>query len=86
MGEDPLAPREPPKGDEQPGRPYGGSIVFILVALALILAIAFFYITNGNRSGRQADQVTEPVDNADNAVSVVADAAKNAADTLLNNN
>jgi uncharacterized protein (UPF0333 family) len=86
MDEDPLAPREPPGGDEKPMRSRGGSVVFALVALALILAIAFFYLTNERRQDRQADKLTQAAGAVDNAAAVVGDAAEKAADQLRNRN
>lgn len=86
MDEDPLAPLEPPRGDEEPMRSRGSSVVFALVALALILAIAFFYLTNERRQDRQADKLTEAAGAVDDAAGVVGDAAKNAADALRNRN
>ncbi|NWK98859.1 hypothetical protein DM806_24980 [Sphingobium lactosutens] len=84
MNEDPLAPHEPPEGDDQPMRSRGSSVVFALVALALILAIAFFYLTNERREDRRADKLTEAAGAVDDAAAVVGDAAKNAADALRN--
>ncbi|KMS58604.1 hypothetical protein V473_11025 [Sphingobium cupriresistens LL01] len=64
----------------------GSSVVFALVALALILAIGFFYMTNERRGDRQADKVTQAAGSVDDAARVVGDAAKNAADTLRDGN
>ena len=67
-------------------RSRGNGVVFALVALALILAIGFFYLTNERRGDRQAEQVTKAAGAVDDAARVVGDAAKNAADTLRNDN
>jgi len=67
-------------------RSLNSGVVFALVALALILAIGFFYMTNERRGDRQADKVTEAAGSVDDAARVVGDAAKNAADTLRNGN
>ena len=67
-------------------RSRGSGVVFALVALALILAIGFFYLTNERRVDRQADKVTKAAGSVDDAARVVGDAAKNAADTLRDNN
>ncbi|MFC3442005.1 hypothetical protein ACFOKF_12580 [Sphingobium rhizovicinum] len=67
-------------------RSRGSGVVFALVALALILAIGFFYLTNDRREDRQADAVTEAAGSVDDAARVVGDAAKNAADALRNQN
>jgi hypothetical protein len=54
------------------------------VALALLLAIAFFYLTNDHRADRQADKVTQAASSVDDAARVVGEAARNAADRLRN--
>ncbi|WP_088181781.1 hypothetical protein [Sphingobium sp. Z007] len=63
-------------------RSRGSGVVFALVALALILAIGFFYLTNERREDRQADKVTKAAGSVDDAARMVGDAAKNAADKL----
>lgn len=65
-------------------RSRGSGVVFALVAIALILAIAFFYMTNERRGDRQADKVTQAAGSVDDAAKVVGEAARNAADTLRN--
>ncbi|WP_313805709.1 hypothetical protein [Sphingobium sp.] len=64
-------------------RSRGSLIIFVLVAIALILAIGFFYITK-DRNDRRADAPTQAGESADSAAYVVGDAAKNAADALRN--
>jgi methyl-accepting chemotaxis protein len=59
-------------------------VVFAVVALALLLAIAFFYLTNDHRADRQADKVTQAASSVDDATRVVGEAARNAADRLRN--
>lgn len=66
-----------------PGRSRGSLIIFLLVAIALILAIGFFYMTK-ERDDRRADTLTEAAGSVDSAAHMVGDAAKNAADTLRN--
>jgi uncharacterized protein HemX len=66
-----------------PGRSRGSLIIFILVAMALVLAIGFFYMTK-DRNERPADAVMQAVETPDSAAQMVGDAAMNAADTLRN--
>lgn len=73
-GRDPYGPVE---------RPRGSGIIFALVAIALILAIAFFYLTKDRNDG-PANAVSNAANGADSAAYVVGDAARNAADTLRN--
>ena len=87
MGEDPFTTQQdatPHKSVVERSR--GSGVVFALVALALILAIGFFYLTNDRREDRAADAVTKAAGSVDDAARVVGDAAKNAADTLRNDN
>ena len=81
MGDTPLERDDPPTHftTTEPSR--GSGVVFALVALALILAIGFFYLTNDRRDDRQAEAVT-----VDDAAKLVGDAAKNAADKLRDGN
>ncbi|MDO7834902.1 hypothetical protein Q4610_07560 [Sphingobium sp. HBC34] len=65
-------------------RSRGSGVVFALVALALVLAIGFFYLTNDQRNDRPADAVTRAAGSIDDAAKVVGDAAHNAADRLRN--
>jgi len=65
-------------------RPRRGGMVFALVALALVLAIGFFYMTTERRADRAADKVTRAAGTVDDAARVVSEAAKNAADRLRN--
>jgi uncharacterized protein HemX len=65
-------------------RSSGSGVVFALIAIALILAIAFFYLTNERRGDAQADKVTQAAGSVDDAAKIVGEAARNAADTLRN--
>jgi uncharacterized protein HemX len=65
-------------------RSHGSGVVFALVAIALILAIGFFYMTNERRGDARADKITEAAGSVDDAAKVVGEAARNAADTLRN--
>lgn len=56
----------------------GTGLIFVLIALALILAIGFFYMTKDREPG-QGTVITEVTEPADSAVRVVGDAAENAA-------
>ena len=60
----------------------GSGGVFALVALALLLAIGFFYLTNERRGDKRADAVTQAAGSVDNAARMVGDAAQKAADKL----
>ena len=86
MVDDPVRPDDPPPHISKVERSQGSGVVFALVALALVLAIGFFYVTNERRDDRSADAVTRAAGSVDDAAKVVGDAAKNAADTLRNNN
>ena len=49
-----------PETPEPPGPPRPNSgVVLGLVALALVLAVGFFYLTNDDRRDRRADAVTQ---------------------------
>lgn len=65
-------------------RSHGSGVVFALIAMALILAIGFFYMTNERRGDVQADKVTKAAGSVDDAAKIVGEAARNAADTLRN--
>ncbi|WP_176591418.1 hypothetical protein [Sphingobium sp. EM0848] len=65
------------------GRSRGSFIIFVLVAIALILAIGFFYATKDN-TDRQADALNAVTEAPDSAARVVSNAAKNAADAIQN--
>ncbi|WP_300116210.1 hypothetical protein [Sphingobium sp.] len=68
---------------EPPGPPRPNSgVVLGLVALALVLAVGFFYLTNDDRRDRRAEAVTQAAASADEAVQAMGDAARNAADDL----
>ncbi|ASY43208.1 MAG: hypothetical protein ACOY4N_10170 [Pseudomonadota bacterium] len=86
MGDTPLERDDPPTHftTTEPSR--GSGVVFALVALALILAIGFFYLTNDRRDDRQAEAVTSAAQSVDDAAKLVGDAAKNAADKLRDGN
>lgn len=75
--------RDPVEPDSVTNRSRGSLIIFALVALALILAIGFFYMTK-DRNDRPADVLTTTAESADSAAHVVGDAAKDAADVLRN--
>jgi hypothetical protein len=57
-------------------------MVFALVALALILAIAFFYLTNDSRDDRPAEAVTSAAGSVDDAARGIGDATRDAAENL----
>jgi hypothetical protein len=82
MGDDPDAL---PPSNPNPARS-GSGVILALVALALILAIGFFYLTNDRRGDGRADKVTRAADSADQMVIGVGDAARDAAHDLRNHN
>jgi len=75
-----VDPEEPLSG---PPRSRGSGIIFALIALALVLAIGFFYMTK-ERQREPADAVTDAAASVDSAANVIGSAARNAADTLRN--
>lgn len=58
----------------------GSGLIFVLIAIALILAIGFFYLTKEDR--REPPDSVAPASNS--AAYIVGEGAKNAADTLRN--
>lgn len=69
----------PPDDMNEIERARGTGLIFVLVALALILAIGFFYMTK-DREPDQARVLTQAAESTDSAARVVGDAAQNAAD------
>ncbi|EQB08740.1 hypothetical protein L288_07395 [Sphingobium quisquiliarum P25] len=77
--------------DDEPGAPRatdpamtrGSGLIFILIAIALVLAIGFFYLTKDRENGPER-AVTDAANSADSAVRLVGDAAQNAADQIGN--
>ena len=67
----------------EPGDARGSGLIFFLIAIALILAIGFFYLTK-DRENEQGRNVTEAAASANDAVRLVGDAANNAAGQLVN--
>lgn len=82
MVDDPIRQDDPPVEAKLIERSQGSGVVFALVALALVLAIGFFYLTNEGRDDRRADAVTRAADSVDRAASRAGDAAQNAANSL----
>jgi len=82
---------EPPNGQGPPDemteikRSRGSGVLFALVAIALILAITFFYLTKERESG-QEKVITEAAESADSAARVVGNAAQDAANRFRNQN
>lgn len=76
--------RDPPLDREQRDpmietqRSRGSTVIFAIVAIALILAIGFFYLTK-ERENRVGDTLIEAADSPDSAAHVVGDAAQNEA-------
>ena len=83
--------RDPPLDREQRDqmieakRSRGSTVIFAIVAMALILAIGFFYLTK-ERESRVGDTLIEAADSPDSAAHVVGDAAQNAAERLNSRN
>jgi len=77
----------PAQGQDRPDeiiqadRSRGSGVIFALVAIALILAITFFYLTK-EREDRESRIITEAAESADSAARVVGNAAHEAADRL----
>lgn len=72
--------------DMIPGeRSRGTGVIFALVAIALILAIGFFYLTK-EREDKQTRVITEAAESADSAARVIENAAHDAADDLHRQN
>jgi hypothetical protein len=86
MVHDPLRQDDLPAHAPMAERSHGSGLVFTLVALALVLAIGFFYVTNESRDDRRADAVTQAADSVDRAASRAGDAARNAADSPRQDN
>jgi hypothetical protein len=63
----------------------GSFVTFGLIAIALVLAIAFFYITKIHDADKRADIIAGAAGSADNAATTVGEAAKNAVDALRRN-
>lgn len=57
-------------------------MVFVIVALALLLAIGFFFLTNQHREDAQSRAITDAAESVDNAARSVGDAAQRAIDKL----
>lgn len=81
MREDWLRERQPPDIPVV-NRQAGSAIIFAIIALALLLAVGFFYLTGDRDDDRPADTVTQAAGSLDDAARSVGDAAKNAAHSL----
>lgn len=57
-------------------------MVFVIVVLALLLAIGFFFLTNQRREDAQSRAITDAAETVDNAARSVGDAAQRAMDRL----
>ncbi|MEJ7933580.1 hypothetical protein WG907_04815 [Sphingobium sp. AN558] len=82
MREDPIRSEPPPSPEPVYDAHKGSGVIFVIVALALLLAIGFFYLTNDRRDDRRADAVTKAAGSLDDAAKKVGDAAKDAANSL----
>ena len=79
-GDSPLN-QEQPEPIIEADRSRGSTVIFALVAIALILAIGFFYLTM-ERENRAGDALIEAADSPDSAARVIGNAAQNEADRL----
>lgn len=59
-----------------------GGMVFVIIALALLLAIGFFFLTNQRREDAQSRAITNAAETVDDAARSVGDAAQRAMDKL----
>ena len=81
----------PPQDEERPDnmiqaeKSRGSGVIFALVAVALILAIGFFYLTK-EREDKESRVITEAAESADSAARVIENAAHNAASSLRRQN
>ena len=66
-------------------RSRGSGVIFALVAIALILAIGFFYLAK-EREDKESRVITEAAESADSAARIVGNAAQDAADSLRRKN
>ncbi|HKT76256.1 MAG TPA: hypothetical protein VJQ78_05955 [Sphingobium sp.] len=81
---EPFPEREPPDDMNEVEQSRGTGLIFVLVALALILAIGFFYMTKDHEP-EQGRVLTEATEAPDSAARVVSNAAHNAADRFDRN-
>lgn len=63
-------------------RSRGSGLIFVLIAIALLLAVGFFYLTKEN----DGQSVGSENEEANSAAYVVGEGARQAADTLRNRN
>lgn len=68
--------------DDEAQRIGKSAVIFLIVALALILAIGFFYMTRDSVDRDRADAVLESIESADNMAINVGDAARNTIDNF----
>ena len=75
---------DPPGDDGRPGafEPGRSAMTFLIVALALVLAIGYFFLTSERRADRGSDAVTQMADDVDNGARAVGDAAAGSLDRL----
>ncbi|CAD7335021.1 MULTISPECIES: hypothetical protein [unclassified Sphingobium] len=82
---------DPPQDEERPDdmiqaeKSRGSGVIFALVAIALILAIGFFYLTK-EREDRESRVITDAAESADSAARVIENAAQDAASSLRRQN
>ncbi|WP_369680234.1 hypothetical protein [Novosphingobium sp. Chol11] len=82
---------DPPQDEERPDdmiqaeKSRGSGVIFALVAIALILAIGFFYLTK-EREDKESRVITEAAESADSATRVIENAAHDAASSLRRQN
>ena len=81
---EPIPDGEPSDDMNEIEQSRGTGLIFVLVALALILAIGFFYMTKDHEPD-QGRVLTEAAESADSAARVVSDAAHKAANRFDQN-
>ena len=59
-----------------------GGMVFVIVAMALLLAIGFFFLTNQRREDAQSRAITDAAETVDNGIRSIGDAAQSAMEKL----
>ncbi len=69
---------------EEPGS-HGRLVIIALLAIAVFLAVSFFYMTNEKRRDRPAESVTKAAAAVDDAARKVGDSARNAAQDFRKN-